>query len=178
MEKWSLFGLVMAFTTAVKANPACTTLCPLVLGASLGIARKFGVKDEVVGVLFGALLAVVGYWFIRFFEKRNWNFPWRNFILMLVSIASIGFIYINTLEYKPMLHWNLLYIDSFLLACLCGAAAHIAGVHLYAWMKEKNGGHAHFPFEKVLVPILCDLFMCYLFWGTSLCNCREVFILN
>ncbi|MBO7484175.1 MAG: hypothetical protein J6T55_03545 [Alphaproteobacteria bacterium] len=178
MKKIGLFGFVLAFATAVKANPACTTLCPLVLGASLGVARKLGVKDEVVGVLFGALLAVAGYWLIRFFEKRNWTFKGRNFLLMLLSLASVGFIYVNTLEYKPMLHWHLLYIDSFLLATLCGALAHIGGVHLYAWMKEKNGGHAHFPFEKVLVPILCDALVCYIFWGTSLCDCQEVFILN
>ena len=178
MKKFSLFALLTMVASSVKANPACTTLCPLVLGASLGIARKFGVKDEVVGVLFGALLAVVGYWFIRFCEKRNWNFKGRNLIFMFLSISSVGFIYMNTLEYKPMLHWKLLYIDSFLLAALCGALAHIGGVHLYAWMKERNGGHAHFPFEKVLVPILCDIFVCYLFWGTSLCDCQEVFILN
>ena len=97
---------------------------------------------------------------------------------MALSIASVGFVYINTLEYKPMLHWHLLYIDSFLLASLCGAVAHVAGVHLYAWMKKKNGGHAHFPFEKVVVPLLCDALVCYLFWGTNLCNCQEVFILN
>ena len=178
MKKLGLFSLLTLMATSVKANPACTTLCPLVLGASLGIARKLGVKDEVVGVLFGALLAVLGYWLIRFFEKRNWHFKGCHFILMALSIASVGFVYVNTLEYKPMLHWHLLYIDSFLLATLCGAAAHIGGVHLYAWMKEKNGGYAHFPFEKVLVPILCDALVCYLFWGTNLCDCQEVFILN
>ena len=97
---------------------------------------------------------------------------------MLLSIGSIGFVYAGTLEYKPGLHWNLLYIDSFLLATLCGAAAHIGGVHLYAYLKEKNGGHAHFPFEKVLIPILCDALVCYIFWGTNLCDCQEVFILN
>ena len=178
MKKFGLFGLLTLIATSVKANPACTTLCPLVLGASLGIARKLGVKDEVVGVLFGALLAVIGYWLIRFFEKRNWNFKGRSVLLMALSVASVGFVYINTLEYKPMLHWRLLYIDSFLLATLCGAASHIAGVHLFAWLKAKNGGHAHFPFEKVLIPILCDALVCYLFWGTTLCDCQEVVILN
>ena len=54
MKNFGLFGLLTLVATSVKANPACTTLCPLVLGASLGIARKLGVKDEVVGVLFGA----------------------------------------------------------------------------------------------------------------------------
>ncbi|MBP5535012.1 MAG: hypothetical protein J6Y03_05885 [Alphaproteobacteria bacterium] len=172
------FGLIFAGISKVFANPACTTVCPILLGASLGIARKLGVKDEVVGVLFGALLAVMGYWFIRFFEKRSWNFKGRNLLLMLLSVASVGFVYVNTLEYKPMLHWKLLYVDSFLFATICGAIAHILGVHLYAWLKEKNGGHAHFPFEKVVIPFLCDALMCYIFWGTDLCDCQEIFILN
>ncbi len=169
----SLFASVKTF-----ANPACTTLCPLIVGASLTIAQKMGVKDEVVGVLSGALLAIVGYWMIRFCEKRNWNFPARNIVLMAVSIASIGFVYGGTLTYNPRLHWHLLYIDSFLLAALCGAAAHIIGVNLYGWMKEKNGGHAHFPFEKVVVPVLLDALVCWIFWQTNLCECHEVIILK
>jgi hypothetical protein len=24
----------------------------------------------------------------------------------------------------------------------------------YQWMKRHNGGHAHFPFEKVVVPVV------------------------
>ena len=173
----ALLGAVMASLKAF-ANPACTTLCPLIVGASLTIAQRMGVKDEVVGVLAGALLAIFGYWMIRFCEKRNWNFPGRNVILMLLSIGSIGFVYAGTLEYKPGLHWNLLYIDSFLLAALCGATAHILGVNIYAYLKEKNGGHAHFPFEKVLIPLLCDALVCWIFWRTNLCDCQEVLILK
>jgi len=174
------FAWVMSLVLSTKAlaNPACTTLCPLIVGGGLAIAKKLGIKDEVVGVLSGALLAIFGYWMIRFCEKRNWNFPARNFILMALSIASVGFVYINTLQYNPGLHWNLLYIDSFLLAALCGAASHIVGVHIYAWLKEKNGGHAHFPFEKVLIPILMDAAMCWIFWQTNLCACQEIFIVK
>lgn len=162
----SLFLSVKVF-----ANPACTTVCPIVIGFFLVVADKLGVPKEVVGVLSGALLALFGYWMIRFFEKRNWNFPGRNFILMALSIGSVGFIYVNTSPYSPMLYWHLLYIDPFLLATLCGAGAHILGVHIYSWLKAKNGGHAHFPFEKVVIPILLDLFVCWLFWGTTLCQC-------
>ena len=175
-----IFAWMISLLVSVKtfANPACTTLCPLIVGGGLAIAKKMGVKDEVVGVLAGALLAIFGYWMIRFCEKRNWNFPGRNFILMALSVASIGFVYMGTLKYNPGLHWNLLYIDSFLLAALCGAVSHIAGVHLYAWLKKINGGHAHFPFEKVLIPLLLDAFVCWIFWQTNLCDCQEVLILK
>ena len=175
-----LFAFLGTLLTTAKAlaNPACTTLCPIIVGASLTLAQRMGVKDEVVGVLAGALLAIFGYWMIRFCEKHHWNFPLRNLILMLLSVGSIGFVYMGTLEYKPGLHWNLLYIDSFLLAALCGACAHILGVNLYAFLKEKNGGHAHFPFEKVVIPILFDAIVCWIFWNTSLCDCQEILILK
>ena len=64
------------------------------------------------------------------------------------------------------------------MAAICGATAHILGVNLYAWMKAKNGGHAHFPFEKVLVPLVLDGIVLFLFWGTDLCECQEIMILN
>ena len=177
MKKFFAFLLSLLFTSKVFAQ-ACTAVCPAAIGLLLVIAQKMNVKIEVVGVLSGALLSIVGYILIKIFNKKNWHFGMRDQILMLFAISLIGFVYLKDLEYKPRLAWNFIYIDSFLLATLCGAAAHIAGVHLYAWLKEKNGGHAHFPFEKVVVPILCDILVCCVFWGTSLCECKEVLILN
>ena len=173
------FALIISLLLATNAfAQACTAVCPAAIGLLLLIAQKTGVKIEVVGVLSGALLSIVGYILIKIFNKRNWHFWMRDQILMLFAISLVGFVYLKDLEYTPGLVWNFIYIDSFLFACICGAVTHIIGVHLYAWMKEKNGGHAHFPFEKVLVPILCDLLMCYVFWGTTLCECKEVLILK
>ena len=166
----SLVVSVKAFAIA----QACTVVCPVALSRCLAIAGKLGVPNEVIGVLFGALLAVLGYWLIQFFEKRNWNFPGRNVILMLLSLASVAFVYDNTsLTYEAKHYLYFLNIDSFLLATILGALTHIAGVHLYAWMKAKNGGHAHFPFEKVVVPIVLDLVMCALFWQTPIFKCQD-----
>ena len=60
--------------------------------------------------------------------------------------------YIKDLKYTPSII-GIFYIDSFLFTTLLGAASLVLGLHLYAWMKKKNGGHAHFPFEKVFVPV-------------------------
>ena len=174
-----IFAFLMSlFLTTHAFAQACTAVCPVAIGLLLLVAKKMGVEIEVVGVLSGALLSIVGYILIKIFNKKNWHFWMRDKILMLFALSLVGFVYLKDLQYKPRLVWNFVYIDSFLLACVCGAAAHIAGVHLYAWLKKKNGGHAHFPFEKVVVPILCDALMCYIFWGTSLCECKEVLILN
>ena len=47
-----------------------------------------------------------------------------------------------------------LYIDTFLLSALIGAFLYIASQKLYQYMKNKNGGHAHFPFEKAVFPVV------------------------
>lgn len=177
MKKLFVFVVSLLLANRVFAQ-ACTAICPVAIGLLLAVADRMGVKIEVIGVLSGALMSIVGYILIKFFDKRNWHFWMRDKILMLIAISSIGFVYLKDLEYKPRLHWNFIYVDSFLMAAICGAVAHISGVHLYAWLKEKNGGHAHFPFEKVVVPLLLDALVCCIFWGGSLCECKEVLILN
>lgn len=51
------------------ANPACA-VCTVAIGASLSIARKLGVSDSIVGLWAGALLTLLGYWTILFFDKK------------------------------------------------------------------------------------------------------------
>lgn len=163
--------LLTAFFSSFKAvaNPACP-VCMVTVGASLYLAEKSGLDKCVIGVWSGALLAIFGYFLIRYFNKKNWNFYKRDFILMTSSIASIGFMYLGSLPYKPVII-GFLYIDSFLLSNILGAFAFIAGIHLYDWMKKKNGGHAHFPFEKVVVPVVTTALLSALFYFYPLCNC-------
>lgn len=136
----------------VLANPACV-VCTVAIGASLEIARKLGISDDIVGLWAGAMFALLGYWAILWFEKKNWNFAGRNVILLVSSLAMIGFIYLGELDYTPRIV-GFLYIDTFLLASFTGAFLYIFSQKFYLWMKKKNGGHAHFPFEKVVLPLV------------------------
>lgn len=166
-----LFTFLSSIFLSAKAfaNPACV-VCTVAIGASLSVARAFGVDDCVVGVWTGAMLAILGYWLIRFFEKKNWNFAFRDSILMVISISSVGFMYLSQLTYTPMII-GFLYMDSFLLTNIIGAIALISSMNFYAWMKEKNGGHAHFPFEKVVVPLLVVFLVSLIFHYFPICNC-------
>ena len=170
MLKLLSFLSVLAVSVKSFANPACA-VCTVAIGASLSIARKMGVKDEVVGVWAGAMLAILGYWVIRWFEKKNWNFPRRNFILMVMSIASVGFMYMGELVYEPIVFLGFLYLDPFLFSTLCGAFTFIGAMNFYEWMKAKNGGHAHFPFEKVVIPVLSVFLLSLLFHYNPMFGC-------
>jgi hypothetical protein len=142
---------VMLWSGRALANPACA-VCTVAVGASLEIARRYGVDDAVVGVWAGALLALLGYWLILWFDKKHWNFAGRDVLLMAVSIGSIGFMYVEN-PYKPQII-GIFYLDSLLFSTLLGAFTFIYVSKFYQWMKAKNGGHAHFPFEKVVLPVL------------------------
>ena len=134
------------------ANPACA-VCTVAIGASLEIARRLGVPDSVVGLWAGALLTLLGYWTIKFFDKKGWRFWGRNALLIAVSVAMIGFIYLGEVHYSPIWICGFLYIDPVLFGALLGMILFILVEKLYDWMKKKNGGRPHFPFEKVVLPV-------------------------
>lgn len=146
-----LLSLLLLFSTKALANPACA-VCTVAVGASLEVARRYGVDDAVVGVWAGAMLALLGYWLILWFEKKNWNFTGRNFVLMTISIASIGFMYFE-MSYTPKVI-GIFYLDPLLFSTVLGALVFIYVSKFYQWMKVKNGGKAHFPFEKVVLPVV------------------------
>lgn len=142
---------VLLYAGHALANPACA-VCTVAVGASLEIARYYGVDDAVVGVWAGALLALLGYWLILWFNKKNWYFPGRDALLMAVSVGSIGFMYISEMPYSPKII-GIFYLDPLLFSTILGALTFIYVSKFYQWMKAHNGGHAHFPFEKVVLPV-------------------------
>lgn len=162
---------VLGLATKALANPACP-VCTIAIGASLTIARQFGVDDCVVAVWSGAFLAILGYWAIRWFDKKNWHFKGRDTVLMLLSLSMIGFVYLKEITYDPTII-GIFYIDSFLFSTILGAVAFIGTMRLYDWMKARNGGHAHFPFEKVVLPFGVVLALSILLSYYPLCNCRS-----
>lgn len=162
-----LFGLLI-YAAPVLANPACA-VCTVAVAASLEIARYLGVDDSVVGVWAGAFLALLGYWMIVWFDKKKWYFPGRDFILIALSVAMIGFMYISEIQYSPKI-LLIFYLDPFLFSTIIGALVLILSNRFYQWMKAKNGGHAHFPFEKVAVPVVALALVSVYFYYYPICR--------
>ena len=146
-------GLFATLPFTAMANPACP-VCTIAVGAGLDIARRLGVPDSIVGLWAGALLTLVGYWTLKFMDKKNWHFRGRDTIVILLSVAMIGFVYMGVVQYNPTSICGMFTMDPVLFGTICGALIFIGTGKLYQWMKNKNGGHAHFPFEKVVLPIV------------------------
>jgi len=160
-----LVAMLALLPMKVMANPACP-VCTIAIGAGLGIARRLGVPDAVVGLWAGAILALLGYWTLKFMDKKNWHFWGRDTIVIVASVAMVGFIYLGEVTYYPTELCGGLVMDPVLFGTVCGALIFIVTGKLYQWMKAKNGGHAHFPFEKVVLPLVA---LALASWAMMLC---------
>lgn len=160
--------LSLILTKPVWANPACA-VCTIAVGASLEIARRLGVDDSVVGVWAGAFLVLLGYWTIKWFDHKNWRFKGRDPLILALSVSMIGFMYFGQLSYHSEVI-GILYLDPFLYSVILGAVVLILSSNFYQWMKAKNGGHAHFPFEKVVVPVLALTLTSLYFYYYPICR--------
>lgn len=165
-----ILGTVL-YSAQALANPACA-VCTVGVAVGLELARNLGVDDGVIAVWAGALLALIGYWTILWFDKKGWHFAGRNFLLMALSLSMVAGVYIKDLSYtpKPIL---IFYMDPFLFCAILGALILIYSSVFYQWMKAKNGGHAHFPFEKVVLPILALTIAGYAVNYLQLCQPAE-----
>ena len=158
----------MLYTWPALANPACAG-CTVGVAVGLELARNLGVDDGVIAVWAGALLALIGYWTILWFDKKGWHFWGRNMLLMILSVSMIAGVYIKDLTYTPQ-PILIFYMDPFLFCAIMGALILIYSSVFYQWMKTKNGGHAHFPFEKVVLPILALTIAGYVVNYLQLCQ--------
>lgn len=153
----SVFGKIcmagLCMLPAAVANPACP-ICTIAIGAGVGVAQKLGVPVAIVGLWAGALLTLLGYWLVKFFDKRGWKFWGRNALLIGLSVAMIAFAYVGDIDYSPQWFMGFIYIDPILFGTLVGMILFILVEKLYERMKAKNGGHAHFPFERVVLPVV------------------------
>ncbi len=158
MQTLMLFLLFIAAMPArAFANPACA-VCTVAVGATLATARRFGVSDTVVGVWCGAFLMMMYYWTEVWFNKKKWHFPFRNLFLLALVFSLIIPLYYDIagsqmFVYEPQQILWIFYMEPFLFSTIAGAFTLAYSSDFYQWMKRKNGGHAHFPFEKVFVPV-------------------------
>ncbi|MGN0929567.1 MAG: hypothetical protein ACI4N3_02915 [Alphaproteobacteria bacterium] len=152
------FLFILLFSKAVFANPACI-VCTVAMGTFLGVSRALGISDNATGVWIGALILMIYFFCIKFSEKKNWTFKFYHIFWALMTLLLVPTMYL-LVPYKLNTFFG---IDSFLLSMIAGAITFYLSQVIYQKLKERHGGHAHFPFEKVVFAVVFLLIVSVIF---------------
>ena len=159
-----VFGILVLFSSIAEAVcPVCT----IAIGAGLEGMRVLGVKDVLTGIWAGGLTVSLIGWTANYMRKHNVKNPiWYllNAIIYISLLAGVYFVPVG----NPIVKWwdNCMWgMDQFLLGLLVGAVTFVLMELWYVHIKKKNGGHALFPFQKVVMPFVGLLLMTGIFWA-------------
>jgi hypothetical protein len=163
MKKIFFFSIISFLIFAKQALAICP-VCTIAVGAGVGLSRWLGIDDSVTGLWIGGLIVSVIMWTIDWLDKKGKHFKWRNVTVVLVYyIVTLVPLYFSGLilsRVRLAYFWH----DKLVLGILAGSLIFWLGTGLYPRLKEKNGGRAHFPFQKVVMPIIPVIIMSVIFY--------------
>jgi len=158
------FITVAGLLFAGQALAVCP-LCTLAVGAGLGLSRWLGIDDSVSGLWIGALLLSLTMWTINWLLGKNIKFRFMGIVVGgLYYVLTVGSLFFASIVANPVVFLCSCFKDKLLIGIVVGTAAFYFGATLYDYLKEKNGGKAHFPFEKVVMPIAPIVILSIIFY--------------
>lgn len=151
MELIVALALLIIFSAA-SAQAFCP-VCTAAVGAGVGFSRWLGIDDTISGLWIGALLASLILWTNDWLERKDKKFKGRGLVILLVYVLFlfVPLYWAGIIGHPFNQIWG---IDKIIFGSFVGAAVFLAGAGWYVNLKKKNGGHAYFPFQKVVMPIL------------------------
>lgn len=158
--------ILSAFFTMIATISAAGAVCPVctvAVGAGLEGARLLGVDDVITGIWAGGLTLSLFFWTAGWLKKHGVkNLFWQIVVPFVGYYSLLGLVYLLPDVYFGL---NTLWgIDKFLLGIIVGTVAFYFGARWYASIKRKNGGHAQFAFQKVVVPLSFLILATIIFW--------------
>lgn len=127
-------------------------VCTVAVAGGIGLSRYLGIDDTVTGVWLGGLVSSLTMWTIGFLDKKSIKFKGRKIMTFLgyylVIIVPLFWTDIMGHSYNRL--WG---VDKLLLGMIFGSIGFFAGAVWYFSLKKNNNGKAHFPFQKVAMPV-------------------------
>jgi len=168
MKKIKYLIIPGLFFGALPAKAICP-VCIVAVGAGLGLSEYLGIDDTIAGLWIGGLLMALNTWTIDWFNNKKWLASPKNrqylrniFIFILYygltiwPLYSQGFIGQNANRL-----WGL---DKLILGLVLGSLLFRGAVSWYDYLKKKNNDRAHFPYQKVVMPVGALLLTSFIFY--------------
>ena len=156
--KFNIKKLVFALPALLipgSAQAVCP-LCVVAIGAGLGLSEYLGIDDTISGSWIGAMLIATAWWNINWFDKKKiWQKHWK--IRNTLTILAYYLLVVAPLFAQGLIGKSgrtLFGLDKLALGIALGTLVFIISEFWYNNIKKKNGGHAQFPFQKVVMPVM------------------------
>ncbi len=156
----SIAGLL----AASKAQAVCP-VCTVAVGAGVGLSRWLGIDDSITGLWLGAFLLSLSLWTIDWLNRKNIRFLFKRFFVILAYYLMA----ITPLYYAKIIAHPFDFIcscaqDKLLVGIIQGSAAFFFAAKLYEFLKQRHNGKAHFPYEKIALPVATLLVFTAIFY--------------
>jgi hypothetical protein len=164
-KKLLYFSLATLGFSATPIYAVCP-LCVVAIGAGLGLSKYLGIDDTISGLWIGAMLWALVVITIDWLEKKKWLTIWRNTRNILIILFYYG-LTIWPLWEKGFIGqpsheiWR---IDKLILGIIIGTLTLGISDESYKIIKKTNNGHAQFPYQKVVMPIVALLIFSLMFY--------------
>lgn len=143
---------LLTATTAYAQCPVCTVA---VIGG-VGFTRWLHIDDTISGLWVGALLTSLTLWTINWLNSKKIKFIGRKPLIVLFYYG---------LTIAPM-YWTKFIghplnkvggqngLDKLVFGIIFGTVFYYVSIYMYNYLKDKNGGKPHFPYEKVAFAVV------------------------
>lgn len=153
------------FLALFLAKPALAfcPVCTIAVGAGLGLSRWLKIDDTISGIWIGGLAVSLIGWTINWLTAKNIRFYGRKILVTAVFyILTIWPLYWSGVIGHPYNRfWG---FDKLIIGIFFGSLIFLAMGLWHNLLKKKNNGRAHFPLQKVVMPIVGLLVTSFLFY--------------
>ena len=168
MIKFTKYVMLAILTLVVVGDAlAVCPVCTVAVGAGLEGARLLGVEDVITGIWAGGLTLSIAAWtanWLRRMGVQNILVYLANYAAYYALLAGVYFVPIGNpiVKFNENCMWG---IDQFLLGAIVGTVVFFGMQKWYQRIKAANGGHAKYPFQKVVMPFTGLLIATVIFWA-------------
>jgi len=177
--KYLASSFILALITLVgRPAAAVCPVCVVAVGAGLGLSEYLGIDNTIAGVWIGGLIVSMIIWTITWLNKKNWlagktswlggekkSFGQKDLRDIVIVILYYGLVFWPLWAKNLIGHpySRLLGIDKVILGTIIGSLGLLGATLWYDNMKKRRG-RAHFPFEKVVLPISALIILSFIFY--------------
>lgn len=162
-SKFKILFLVLPVLLSPKTAWAMCPVCTIAVAGAVILLERYGVDNIISGLWIGGLLISSSIWFITWLEKKKWTFPYFEILVYAVFYSSLIIPFHHELiignPFKTI--WGM---DKVLFGISLGSIAFFLFGFWYQKIKERNDGHAWFPFQRVVWPIMPLIILSIVFY--------------